>query len=248
MNIFKKKVESIKYKEGGNYLSFPQKRESCPISKYKTPASAGVTDSLSTSSGFTLVETLVAITILMIAIAGPLTVAEKGLSASIYARDQLIASYLAQDEMEYIKNVLDTNQLTSSSFNQYANWWLNFSGVTLDTCTNTSPCGIDTTSPYDVDNSKMTPDCVNDPDTGLNPCQLNLDSNGYDYNSYNSSPNEYESNFTRYFYLIPFNTDGTTCSNDCNAASVIVNVTWPGDTVGGGGVTLEDTFFNVPIP
>src|ERR1035437_8020416 len=64
-----------------------------------------------TSSGFTLVETLVAIAILMIAIAGPLTVAEKGLSAAIYARDKLIGSYLAQDGMEAIKNIVDTNQI-----------------------------------------------------------------------------------------------------------------------------------------
>ena len=44
------------------------------------------------SSGFTLIETLVAIAILMIAIAGPLTVAEKGLTATYYSRNQLIGS------------------------------------------------------------------------------------------------------------------------------------------------------------
>jgi Tfp pilus assembly protein PilV len=57
--------------------------------------------SLKNNSGFTIVETLVAITILMIAIAGPLTIAQKGLTASTYARDQMIASFLAQDGLEY---------------------------------------------------------------------------------------------------------------------------------------------------
>ena len=66
------------------------------------------------NTGFTLVETLVAIAILMIAIAGPLTVAEKGLSAAIYARDKLIGSYLAQDGMEAIKNIVDTNELNGN--------------------------------------------------------------------------------------------------------------------------------------
>ena len=67
-----KKVESIKYKERGSYLSFPPpivvegrlQRESCLTSKYKTPASAGVTDTFSTpsgSSGFTLVELMVTV-------------------------------------------------------------------------------------------------------------------------------------------------------------------------------------------
>ncbi len=57
--------------------------------------------------GFTIVETLVAVTILMIAIAGPLSVASRGLSASIYARDQMTATFLAQESMEIIKNTRD---------------------------------------------------------------------------------------------------------------------------------------------
>ena|SRR3989344_2445689 len=63
---------------------------------------------------FTLIETLVAISILMIAVASPLTIAQKGLASAIYAKDQIIASYLAQDAIEYIinasgKNVADGN-------------------------------------------------------------------------------------------------------------------------------------------
>jgi len=60
-----------------------------------------------TYRGFTLVETLVAVAVLMIAIAGPLVIASKGLSAALFARDQMIASFLAQESMEVVKNTRD---------------------------------------------------------------------------------------------------------------------------------------------
>jgi len=59
------------------------------------------------NTGFTLLEALVAISILMVAIAAPITIAQKGLSSAIYTKSQMIASYLAQDAFEYIKNVRD---------------------------------------------------------------------------------------------------------------------------------------------
>lgn len=59
--------------------------------------------------GFTLIETLVAISILMIAVVSPLTIAQKGLSSAFYAKDQIIASYLAQDAIEYLRNLSDQN-------------------------------------------------------------------------------------------------------------------------------------------
>lgn len=64
---------------------------------------------LKPSRGFTLIETLVAISILMVAVASPLTISQKGLASAIYAKDQIIASYLAQDAIEYLRNVSDKN-------------------------------------------------------------------------------------------------------------------------------------------
>lgn len=61
------------------------------------------------SSGFTIVETLIAITILMIAIAGPLVIATKSLNTASASKNQMIASYLAQESMEMIKNQRDAN-------------------------------------------------------------------------------------------------------------------------------------------
>lgn len=66
--------------------------------------------------GFTLIETLVAITVLMIAIAGPLTIANKAFTSSIDARNQLIAMNLAQQALERI-NYFKDNQI-----DMFAGW------------------------------------------------------------------------------------------------------------------------------
>jgi len=83
------------------------------------------------NQGFTIVETLVAITILMISIAGPLTIAQKSLTAATQAKDQVIASYLAQDLMEYIKNARDN----SSSFSGTNSFVSNFCTSIVSSCT-----------------------------------------------------------------------------------------------------------------
>ncbi|MFA6338437.1 MAG: prepilin-type N-terminal cleavage/methylation domain-containing protein [Candidatus Paceibacterota bacterium] len=59
--------------------------------------------------GFTLIESLVAISILSIAITGPLVISTQGIASSLYARDQIIAFYLAQDAIEYVINIQTTN-------------------------------------------------------------------------------------------------------------------------------------------
>lgn len=66
-------------------------------------------------SGFTLVEALVAISILMIAIASPMTLAQKGLSTATLSKDQMIASFLAQDAIEAVKNIRDQIAISQTS-------------------------------------------------------------------------------------------------------------------------------------
>lgn len=66
---------------------------------------------LQKNKGFTLVETLVAISILSMSILGTFTAVQSSLSKSSYAKDQVTAYYLIQESMEYIRNMRDENQL-----------------------------------------------------------------------------------------------------------------------------------------
>lgn len=68
-----------------------------------------------TEKGFTLIETLVAITILLVSIGGPLTIAQKGISSAVFARDQITAFYLAQEAIEYIRATRDSNKLADAA-------------------------------------------------------------------------------------------------------------------------------------
>ncbi len=66
---------------------------------------------LSLLNGFTLVETLVAISIFTVSILGLMSVLSSGISSTIYAKQKMAASYLAQEGIEYIRNIRDTDVL-----------------------------------------------------------------------------------------------------------------------------------------
>lgn len=57
--------------------------------------------------GFTLIEAMIAVTILTLAVAGPLFTANRAIVAAVTARDQLTASYLAQEGIEYVRAMRD---------------------------------------------------------------------------------------------------------------------------------------------
>src|SRR3989338_3109725 len=65
--------------------------------------------------GFTLIETLVAITILSAAVAGPMVLSIKNIGTASVSQDQLVAFYLGQEVFEYARNVRDTNILKESA-------------------------------------------------------------------------------------------------------------------------------------
>lgn len=65
--------------------------------------------------GFTLLETLVAISIFVTPVLALLSILSQGISGANYAKRKIIASYLAEEGVEYIRNLRDTYVLYSAS-------------------------------------------------------------------------------------------------------------------------------------
>jgi len=63
------------------------------------------------NTGFTLVETLVAISIFTISILGLMSVMARGVSDTSYVKQKVVAGYLAQEGIEYVRNKRDTDVL-----------------------------------------------------------------------------------------------------------------------------------------
>lgn len=66
-------------------------------------------NSLRDKKGFTLIETLVAVTILITAVTGPMVLAASSIRATRDARNELIATHLAEEAIEVIHNIRDNN-------------------------------------------------------------------------------------------------------------------------------------------
>ncbi len=82
--------------------------------------------------GFTMIETFVAITILLLSIAGPLTIASKGVVSAAFARDQIVAFHLAKEAVELVRNKRDENKILGND-------WLDG----LGNCISPKVCNVD---------------------------------------------------------------------------------------------------------
>jgi prepilin-type N-terminal cleavage/methylation domain-containing protein len=93
---------------------------------------------LQKNTGFTLIETMVAIFILTLALSALLTLTSNSIFSARYARNEITANYLAQEVADYIRNDRD-----SVVFNQKTSWtnFLNTYGYAgLNTCFSASGC------------------------------------------------------------------------------------------------------------
>ena len=91
------------------------------------------------NKGFTLVETLIAISIFTISVVAMMSVLASGISNTDYAKKKIIAEYLAQEGIEYVRNLRDSAMITSSG------GWAQFK-TSLDSCISNG-CAFDHDAP-----------------------------------------------------------------------------------------------------
>lgn len=90
------------------------------------------------NKGFTLIEVLVSVFILITAVVVPLTIGSKAYAYSNFVRDQSTASYLAQEAVEFIRLTRDNASLNPSP----SGAWVDFKS-NISNCMSDDGCQLD---------------------------------------------------------------------------------------------------------
>ena len=96
--------------------------------------------------GFSLVELLVAISILSIAILATFTAVQGSFRSNLFAEDQIIASYLGQEAIEFVRNIRDENGIKNTKAIESGGtypWLSGIAQISTDPCYPGKFCTID---------------------------------------------------------------------------------------------------------
>lgn len=191
--------------------------------------------------GFTLIETFVAITILVIAVIGPLSLMIRGITDGNYAKNEVAAFYIAQEGLELVMNQRDANQFGISGaipiYEGQEYPWL--SG--LNECIDDDGCRVS----------------VADNDIEVEPCTRTADDQICEPFVFSDVDAEPQTEFVRQIRIIPgrnrisgsINFGGDTIPVDqsmANQAEVIVTVIWK-NKAAPRSLVLKDVIYERPL-
>lgn len=165
-----------------------------------------------------MVEALVAITVLLIGVIGPITLLANSITNANYAKNQITAFFLAQEGQEMIINARNNNRLRGDtnpdpSAND-GSYWLSGNGLRKcnpDSGEGADTCYIDTSEVIGNEEDKFH-GCS---DNGCPPLKIDPASGFYGYGNGTTSI------FTRTIQINPINESGLV-----NRAKVTVIVVW----------------------
>ncbi len=101
--------------------------------------------------GFTIIETIVALTIVSLAVAGVFSAVRTGLVGSIISKDETRAFFLAQEAIEILRQKRDSNKLLSINTGTPVNW---LTGISANSASD--PCRAGGTCRVDAINQSLT--------------------------------------------------------------------------------------------
>lgn len=180
-------------------------------------------------SGFTLVETLVAVAIFSASIAAVISVVAQGISSTTASKNRIVANYLAQENIEYIRHLRNKH---SPSIGIAQNW--NGFSDSILAC-NGKFCV--TADPAEYDPSPEVILCGDqDPNSACSDYPVTFDSNGYYSQASGTTAN---TPFRRYF---------TVESIGADEIKVTASVFWNEKNGGLKNITLTETLSNwIPV-
>ncbi len=181
-----------------------------------------------TRNGFTLVETMVAISLLTVAIVAPMALTAQSLGSAYYARDQVTAYYLAQEAIESVRAIRD--------------------GQILCIAKNDCPAGnnnlfgaIPNNTPFRIDvRTGAIHACNADP--GGNCIPLQTDGTLYGYQD--GGPGTWtNTNFTRTAIACYVQSDGTCTGTPTDEMQVRVTVSWQTEGIQARTFTISSDLY-----
>lgn len=161
-----------------------------------------------TTRGFTLIETLVAVALLATTIVLPYYAIQRSLYATYSARDDLVASTLAQEAVEYVRSIRDSNYIYNLRNPSTPKPWL----AGLDTTAGGRNCFAPARCTVDVTKSTPSAALSQCPVSGCT-AKLYLSTTGF----YNMDSSGTGTRFIRYIQLT---------STSAREVKVTSTVTW----------------------
>jgi len=179
--------------------------------------------------GFTLVETLIAIAILVVAVLAPLAIAQSGLQGARYAQDQLTAIFLAQEAVELVKSQVYSNMNETPPVD-----WLRYLNDGSPADCITRDCEVSGPRPTDQSAGLPIRECI----AGANACKVYLDTGSNLYTS--SFTGDTQTKFTRAIRLTPIAAPTPLNTQE----KVTVTVTWKAQDGTSKNYALSDHITN----